>query len=200
MGQVVSVEVVFAEIARDIDYYQNSGGGVTISGGEVLAQPEFAAALLKRCQDAGLHTCIDTSGYGTPQALEKVIPYISLVLFDLKHMDQTAHRELTGESNELIIRNLQLIAEKGIPFVIRVPVIPRFNDSNEQFAVMASTVAGISKTAPVNLMPYHRFGLGKYKMLDMEYKLKELKRPADQELARAKEIFEAWGLNCEIQL
>lgn len=198
MGKEMSVEEVFDVLKKDIDYYQNSGGGITVSGGEVLSQPEFVTALLKRCRDSGIHTCLDTSGYGDTSALESILPYTSLVYFDLKHADPVAHRELTGVSNELIIRNLEFIVANGTPVVIRVPIVPGLNDSDKEITDIAQTVAGITKSSKVNLLPYHRFGMSKYKMLDLEYKLSELAYPTNEKLQRAKEIVESFGLTCEI--
>ncbi|MDA8235059.1 MAG: glycyl-radical enzyme activating protein [Clostridia bacterium] len=198
IGKEMSVEEVFIEVMRDIEYYQNSGGGITVSGGEVLTQPEFAANLLKKCRDAGMHTCLDTSGYGDTGALKKILPYTSLVLFDLKHMDPTAHHKLTGQSNELILRNLQVIVESGVPVMIRVPIIPGLNDSEENIKAIARTVSGMTTAPRIDLLPYHRYGMGKYKMLDLEYQLADIARPSDEQLDRAKEIVESYGLGCEI--
>lgn len=200
IGREMSVDEVFEEVARDMDYYRHSGGGVTVSGGEVLSQPDFAEALLKRCRNAGMHTCIDTSGYGDTAALNKILPHASLVLFDLKHADSDKHRELTGRGNELILKNLALVANRGVSVIIRVPVIPGYNDGDDEIAAIASIVTNMTKSAPVNLMPYHGYGTGKYKMLDLEYKLGELARPTDAKLERAKRIIESLGLNCEIVL
>jgi pyruvate formate lyase activating enzyme len=196
----MSVKEVFAEINRDKEYYLNSGGGVTVSGGELLSQPEFTAALLKRCREAGIHTCIDTSGYGDKSALEKILPYTSLVYYDLKHMDADAHRKLTGHSNETILHNLETIIAAGTPVVIRVPVIPGLNDSEEELTAMARTVAGMMKQAKVHLLPYHAYGKGKYKMLDRDYQPGELARPTEEKLRGAKEIFESFGINCEVMV
>ena len=200
IGREMSVDEVFDELVRDIDYYRDSGGGVTVSGGELLFQPEFTTALLKRCQDAGMHTCIDTTGYGDTAALERMLPHTSLVLFDIKHMDPVKHKELTGHSNELILQNLKLIVSRGVPVVVRVPVIPGVNDSDQGITAIARAVAGLSKSIPVNLLPYHRFGMGKYKMLDQQYKLGELVPPTSEKLEGAKQIFESLGLHCEIVL
>jgi pyruvate formate lyase activating enzyme len=200
MGREVSVEEVLLEIKRDMEYYRNSGGGVTVSGGEPLFQPEFTAALLKLCREAGIHTCLDTSGYGDASALDEILPYTSLVFFDLKHTDPVIHKELTGQSNERILHNLELIAAKEIPTVIRIPLITGLNDSEEQIAAMARIVVGTAKQMIVNLLPYHRYGMGKYKMLDRPYKLGELERPTEAKLHRAKEIFEFFGISCEIMV
>ena len=198
MGKEMSVEEVFDELKRDIDYYQNSGGGITVSGGEVLSQPEFVAALLKRCREAGIHTCLDTSGYGDISAVESILPYTSLVYFDLKHMDPLVHRKLTGASIELIIRNLEFIVDSGTPVVIRVPIVPGLNDSDEEITAIARAVSLLTKSTQVHLLPYHKYGMNKYKMLDLEYKLGELAYPTDEKLQRAKEIVESFGIPCEI--
>jgi pyruvate formate lyase activating enzyme len=199
-GKEMTVDEVFAVVRKDKDYYKVTGGGVTVSGGEPLAQAEFAAALLKRCQEAGIHTCLDTSGYGAQPDLEKILPYTALVLFDLKHMDPVLHREYTGCDNELVLRNLELVVKNGTPLIIRIPLIPGHNDSDEQLAAFARVAAEVAKGAPVNIMPYHRYGTGKYKMLDLPYQLDDLKPPAEERLQRAKEIFNSFGLECEIKI
>lgn len=199
LGNEMSVDKVFQEIQKDIQYYRSSGGGVTIGGGEPLQQPEFVATLLKQCRDEGIHTCIDTSGYADTEALEKVLPHVSLILYDLKHMDPVIHRKFTGRSNEPIIRNLEIITTKEIPTIIRVPVIPGFNDSDENITAIAHTVLGMKHVSEVNLLPYHKYGLSKYKQLDRRYKLSELEPPTDIKLKRLQEIIESFGLSCRIQ-
>jgi pyruvate formate lyase activating enzyme len=199
-GKEMHVEEVFHEIQKDIQYYNGSGGGITISGGEPLYQPEFTIALLKQCQDKGIHTCIETSGYAEASVLEAVLPYTSLVLFDLKHMDPVIHQKLTGLSNKVIIRNLKLIIAKGNPVIIRVPVIPGKNDSSEELTAIARTVASMNQLRKVDLLPYHGFGMGKYQMLDQRYQLSQLVRPTDIELQRSKQIFEAFRVDCEIRI
>jgi len=198
MGNRVTVDEVLREVERDAQYYRNSGGGVTVSGGEPLSQYEFTGELFKRCREAGIHTCIDTCGYAEAEPLQKVMPCTSLVLFDLKHIEPDAHQELTKRSNEVIIRNLEIVAGMGIPTVIRVPLIPGLNDSDEALTAIARTVLGISSLNEVNLMPYHRFGMGKYKSLDRRYALSRLVRPIDAEIQRAKNIFESFGLKCQV--
>jgi len=197
-GKKMTAGEVFAVVNRDIDYYRNSGGGVTVSGGEVLSQPDFTAALLKLCQDAGLHTCVDTSGYGEKEALDRVLAYCNLVYFDLKHMDPIQHKKLTGQSNEVILRNLAVLIDRRIPVVIRVPLIPGYNNSDKNIAAMAQTVADLTKEAPVHLLPYHRYGVSKYKMLGRKYTLEGVKQLTEEELARAQKIVESFGLECMI--
>ena len=198
-GNEMSVEEVFQEVEKDVEFYRNSGGGVTLSGGEPLSQPAFAAAFFRRCRNAGIDTCLDTSGFASASALEQVLPYTSLVLFDVKLSDPMAHRRWTRKSNERIIRNLELVVTRGIPVVIRVPLFPGINDSDEELRGIARIVAGFSKGAgKVNLLPYHRYGMGKYKMLDRRYRLNSLARPKDAELQGTKQIFESFGFDCEV--
>ena len=197
-GKAMTVDEVFKVVKKDADYYEASGGGVTASGGEILAQADFVAALFKKSKEAGYHTNADTSGYGDPAALDKILEYADLVFFDLKHMDPVRHKEYCGQSNALILSNLKRVAEKGVPVVIRVPLIPGYNDSEENLRALAQAVADIVKDAPVNLLPYHRYGANKYRMLDMTYRLEDVPALTQDELDRAREIIESYGLKCEI--
>ncbi|MDY6825602.1 MAG: glycyl-radical enzyme activating protein [Bacillota bacterium] len=199
-GQAVTVDEVFEQITKDRDYYKITGGGITASGGEPLAQPEFVSALFKKCCEAGIHTCMDTSGYGSIEALEKVLPFTRLVLFDLKHMDPDLHRKYTGCDNAPVIRNLKRIVNEGTTFIIRIPLIPGVNDLDDQVKAFARAVVGIAGSTEINIMPYHRYGQGKYKVLDRTYPLGELEPPTDEKLNSVKEIFQSFGLNCEVKV
>lgn len=197
-GKRMTLDEVWKVVKKDADYYEASGGGVTASGGEILAQADFVAALLKRCREAGYHTCADTSGFGDPAALLKILEYADLVYFDLKHMDPEAHRQYMGQSNELILNNLKLVVKTGVPLVIRAPLIPGYNNSDENLRAMAAKVAEIAKDSVVNLLPYHRYGANKYRMIDMTYQLEDVPELTSDELLHAKEIIESYGLKCEI--
>ncbi len=197
-GKKMTLDEVWKVVKKDADYYEASGGGVTASGGEILSQPDFVAALFKRCREAGYHTCADTSGFGDPAALQKILEYADLVYFDLKHMDPEEHKRYIGQSNELILKNLELVAKKGVPVVIRVPLIPGYNNSDENLRALAAKVAVIAKDAVVNLLPYHRYGANKYRMLDMTYQLETVPELTQDELIHAKEVIESYGLKCEI--
>jgi pyruvate formate lyase activating enzyme len=198
-GEESTVEKVFQEAARDVPFYNNSGGGVTVSGGEPLFQADFAAALLERCRNAGIHTCIETCGYVAPAAWKKALPVTDLVLYDLKLMDPAAHRQWTGKSNDKILGSLKLVAASGVPVIIRIPVIPGSNDSVENMTAIARYVAGLG-LKQVNLLPYHRFGESKYAMLDRQYRLGDLRPPAEGELEKLVDLFKSAGLDCEIVL
>ena len=197
-GIEMSVEEVFQEIKKDMQYYQNSGGGVTVSGGEPLCQPDFVVALLKKCRDAGIDTCLDTCGYADATALDRVLTYTSLVLFDLKAINPVIHRKLAKRSNENIIRALESIIRRGTPLIVRVPLVPGFNNSDEELMAIARTLTRMNKPK-VHLLPYHIFGVGKYKMLDRRYKLSRLTPPTDTELRTAEKILKSFGIECEVK-
>jgi len=197
-GKKMTVDEVFKIVKKDADNYEASGGGITCSGGEIMAQADFVAALFKKCREAGFKTNADTSGFGDPSALEKILEYSDLVYFDLKHMDPDKHREYCGQTNDLILKNLALVVKKGVPIVIRVPLIPGYNSSEENLQALAKAVADITKDATVNLLPYHRYGANKYRMIDMTYQLENVAEPTPDELNKAKEIIESYGLQCVI--
>lgn len=198
-GKEMSVDEAFAEVARDKAFYENSGGGVSVCGGEPLCQADFVADLFMRCQSEGIHTCLDTCGYADAPAWERVLPYTKLVLFDVKHIDPTVHLRVTGKSNEKILRSLKLVAGSGVPVIVRVPVIPGVNDSDESIAQIARHVASLGTLKDVSLLAYHRFGQSKYEMLDRRYRLSELLPPEDSQLEKLADIVRSFGLNCEIQ-
>ena len=197
-GKRMTVEEVFSIVKRDLDYYEASSGGVTASGGEILGQSDFVAALFKRCREEGIGTCADTSGFGSSEALKKILEYSDLVLYDLKHMDPVEHMRSCGQSNELILRNLEVAIKSEAQVIIRVPLIPEFNTSDEALSSIAQAVRDITGDVEVNIMPYHRYGANKYRMIGKKYSLDELRELLHQEKTRAKEIFESFGLKCEV--
>lgn len=197
-GRVSTVSGVFEEIKKDAGYYLKSKGGVTVSGGEPLMQADFVAALFTRCRALGIHTALDTCGYYEPSVLYKVLSLADLVLFDIKHMDRQRHRQLTGVYNDVILQNAQLIAQKGVPMLIRVPLIPGVNDSAENMNDTAFFVSGLGGHIGVELLPYHELGIAKYEMLGMDYRLAGTKRPTDEKLNACREIFLRYGIECSI--
>ena len=183
IGEEYDTDGLLNEILKDKSFYDSSGGGVTFSGGEPLMQHEFLEEILKLCHENGVHTAIETTGYAKPETLEKVIEHLDLIFMDLKHMDSEAHRKLTGVSNDRILENLSLIAEKHDNIIVRIPVIPGLNDSEENIQQTADFVAGrgIKK---LELLPYHNLGEVKYGQLGMEYALCETKTPSDEKMNR----------------
>ena len=176
-GKIVSVEEVIEEVKKDIPFYENSGGGVTLSGGEPTMQSEFCIAILRESQKACMHTTLDTSGYVKWETLSRILEYVDLVLYDLKHMDPAKHKEYTGLSNELILSNLRKLDELDIPIEIRMPMIPGLNDSADDLSAASQFLSEMKNIQRVKLLPYHRLGEGKYERLDMEYELKGIEPP-----------------------
>lgn len=198
-GQEMTVENVFEQVLRDLDYYLVSDGGVTVSGGEPLLQADFVAELFVKCRNEGIHTCLDTSGCASPKSLRKVLTHTDLVYYDIKHADSERHKEMTQRRNRLILHNLRQVVRAGVPVVIRIPVIPGLNASVEEIEATAQLLRsfGLSK---VHLLPYHRYGMGKYKMLDREYPLKDIKPPTTAELENMVIVMQNYGVECEVRV
>ena len=164
-GKRMTAEEVMREVLKDLKFYENSNGGVTLSGGEPLAQPEFARLIFKRSKQSELHTTLDTCGYAPWPAIEKVLEYVDLVLFDIKHLDAARHREAAGQDNLLILENAIKIS-KLKPMRIRVPLIPGFNDSSEAVSGIAAFAKAELGCRDLDLLPYNRMGEVKYDFLD----------------------------------
>jgi pyruvate formate lyase activating enzyme len=154
----MTVGGVMDEILRDRIFYDDSGGGTTISGGEPLSQPEFVVQLLDSCRDAAIHTALDTCGFAPRDVVLAVAPLVDLFLYDLKVLDDQLHRQHTGMSNTQILENLTLLGAIHDNIWIRVPVVPGFNDAQEQLEATARFIAGIPAVRQVNLLPYHNLG------------------------------------------
>ncbi len=195
VGRELSVAEVLAEVEKDRAFYRRSGGGITIGGGEPLAQHEFTAALLEAAQEQYLHTAIETCGHVAWKHLERVLRFVDLLHFDLKHMDPRRHAELTGRSNELILGNLTKVLRVKEPqdVVIRIPVIPGCNDSAENIRESATFVANLGFTQ-IELMAYHRFGASKYRQYGMVYQLDEPAPGAESDLQDLRRLVESLGL------
>jgi pyruvate formate lyase activating enzyme len=164
----MTVEEVMREVLKDWKFYKKSGGGVTLSGGEPLAQPAFARQLLMRCKGEDLHTTIDTCGYAPWSTIKGLLEYVDLVLFDIKHLDAAQHAEATGQNNRLILENAKKIAQLK-PMRIRVPLIPGFNDSVEAIRAIADFAGNELGCPDIDLLPYNRLGEIKYDFLDKPY-------------------------------
>lgn len=197
-GRTVSVEEILAEVKKDTPFYRRSSGGITISGGEPLMQVDFVANLLKRCGEMGIHTAIETCGFSGPESLRQVLQYVDLALFDLKHMDSRRHKELTGVGNEVILKNAAITAKTGRKTVFRVPIIPGYNDDEENIKGIAAFVSSLDSTGEVHLIPYHRLGESKYTSLGKEYPLAHLKTLDKDSLRVQSRIIEEYGLKVQL--
>jgi pyruvate formate lyase activating enzyme len=195
LGQEMTVAEVLAEVEQDRSFYDRSGGGVTIGGGEPLAQFEFVLELLKRCQARFLHTAIETCGHVAWRYLKEASEYLDLMYYDIKHIDSVIHKELTGVSNDLILRNAKrvLSGEVECDVIIRTEVIPGCNDSVEVIAAIAHFVAE-SRGKMMELLPYHALGSAKYRQLGVEYELPDIKPPSEEHMQKLRKIVESFGL------
>jgi len=167
-GRSMTVDEVMRDVMKDAKFYEHSGGGVTLSGGDPLAQPHFALSILQRCKRAGFHTALDTCGYAPWQTFEGLLKYVDLVLFDIKQIDPQKHRTATGKDNELILQNARKIA-KLRPMRVRVPIIPGFNDSVDAVKAIARFAKEELGIADVDILSYNKLGEGKYEFLDKSY-------------------------------
>ena len=197
-GADLSLEEVYAEVARDKPFYRSSGGGVTASGGEPLLYADFVAALFARCGVEGIHTCLETCGDASETAWDMVLPFTDLVLFDLKVIDPVAHERLTGRSNTRILARLALVDDTANSLIIRVPLIPGITDTVTNLTRIASLASSLKKRPEVHLLPYHRLGESKYRMLDRCYPLSDLKPQSEHEIAAMKATFENFDLKCTV--
>ncbi len=198
IGMSMSAEEALSELCKDRQFYETSGGGMTISGGEPLRQPGFVIELLKECKKNKLHTVLDTCGYGQWRDLEDILKYTDLVLYDLKCVDSTKHQQYTGVSNELILNNLANLAKyNASALIIRFPFIPKINDSGEDIDHLLHFLKSISLKR-VNILPYHRLGRPKYTMLGRSYQLDDVRLPTREQTDVLKSSMMAKGFVPEI--
>ena len=198
VGKDVTVEEIMPEILSDIPYYRRSGGGVTLSGGEVLCQADFARELLRACKENGLHTAVESAASSSFSEIEKILPYLDLYLMDIKHMDGVKHKEYTGVSNERILENARKVAESGVELIIRTPVIPGFNDTAEEIRAISHFAKTLSGVREHHLLPYHRLGQDKYAGLGRKYSLSEIEPPSREKMEYLLSVAEISGLKCKI--
>ncbi len=194
VGREIGVEAVMEEVLRDQVFYDNSNGGLTISGGEPLSQPEFTKELLRKAKKKGIHTALDTSGFAPWRILDPILEHVDLVLYDIKQLDSGLHEEFTGVPNELILENLRRIDNKGKPVWVRVPLIPGLNDEIEHIEKIGILLSGIKHLERVDLLRYHKMAESKYEHTGQEYSLKGLDTPDKDEVEHLKEILERYKL------
>jgi pyruvate formate lyase activating enzyme len=182
IGQEMTVGQVMSEVRKDIIFYDQSGGGATFSGGEPLMQPEFLLALLKRCRAQGIHAAVDTTCYAEPEIVQKLAEQTDLFLCDLKHMDGAVHRDFTGVDNDLILYNIRRLSDAGKEIVIRIPVIPGFNDDPTNIEMTGEFVASLANVDRIDILPYNRGGKEKSTRLTAEFNLMETEVPDDEKM------------------
>lgn len=194
-GKYYDVDEIVSTCMQDIDFYEESNGGVTISGGEGMCQPEFLVTLVQKLKEKKLHVAIETTGFIDSDIFQKLAAQFDLLLFDVKHYDEIRHLEGTGVSNELIISNLSWALHQGIEILPRIPIIPDFNDSLEdakQFAQLFQTL-NIKKA---QLLPFHQFGEKKYELLHKEYLYKNKKALYPEDLSSYQKVFLDANIDC----
>lgn len=196
-GKTMTVQQLIRELKKDATTYRRSGGGITLSGGEPLVQYEFAAELLRACKAQGWDTAIETTGAGITEAVEKVMPYVDTVLLDIKHLDTEKHKKFTGIGNEQILKNAARISQISST-VVRVPVIPGFNYSEEEIRAITEFAKMLRGVRTIHLLPYHTFGENKYDLLGRDYALADIKPLKPEELEHLKTMVEREGFQCII--
>lgn len=194
VGRTMSVDQVMDEIEADRAFYDQSGGGVTFSGGEPLAQREFLFGLLVACKARALHTTLDTSGYASWKVVDQIRRNVDLFLYDLKLMDDARHRRSTGVSNQKILANLTRLSELGHRIIIRIPIIPGINDDEDNLRQTGSFLAALPVRPAVELLAYHQTGLAKYAGLGLEYRLPEILPPEPMRMEGIAETLRESGL------
>lgn len=193
VGEELTSDELVARVRRNSGYYHRYGGGVTFSGGEPLMQADFLLEVLEEIED--LHSAVETSGYCETEMFKEVLLHLDYVMMDLKLMDPVKHRKYTGVDNSLILRNARVLCEGGIPFVIRIPVIPGVNDDERNYRETAKWIADAKHLLKVELLPYHKTAGAKYGMVGKEY------HPVfdtEQKVWISQKIFEEYGIRSEV--
>jgi len=192
IGEVKTFEEILREIEKETIFHDQSGGGVTFSGGEPLAQPKLLGALLDECRRMGIHTTVDTSGCVPPKIFNSIIGKPDLFLYDLKIMDDRNHVKFTGASNRNVMKNLRALSKKRKNVIIRFPVIPGITDSGENIRAVCRFVSSL-KFRRIDLLPYHRTAEAKYRRLGMKNRMKGVKTPSDERMSGIKKLFQKYG-------
>lgn len=197
-GKTMTAAEVVKEVEKDNIFYEESGGGVTFSGGEPFMQPEFLKEMLKACKKKHIHTTVDTCGFVKKDTLIELSEYIDLFLYDLKIMDASLHMKYTGASNEIILENLKELTRLGKRIFIRIPIIPGINDDDESIDTTGEYLSKLSTFEQINILPYHNIAMEKYKRLGEECSLGDLKTPSDDRMDEIAQRLKAYGFNVKI--
>jgi pyruvate formate lyase activating enzyme len=198
VGRTMTVTELMTEIMKDAVFYEESGGGVTFSGGEPLLQSEFLYEVLRQCKAREIHTAVDTTGFAKQSDLLKIAALTDLFLYDVKLMDDEAHRKYTGVSNRIILENLKLLSAQHGNILVRIPVIPGVNDQPENMRATGEFLAGLSGVRGVSLLAYHKTGVEKYRRMAMPYRLPDTEPPSSEAMNQLVDIVRATGCNANI--
>ena len=197
MGKLVTAEEVVEEVIKDMPFYRRSGGGITLSGGEPLMQADFASKILRLCKERNISTAIEISGFADKNDFTKVLRYTDFIYYDLKHMDSKKHKAGVGVGNEMILENLNRIP-MNMTVIVRVPIVPGYNDSRKNILDTAEFVEKLNKVKKIELLPYNKLGVSKYERLGKKYLLPNIELPSHEEMSRLKNVVETCGIPCEI--
>ena len=198
VGQDVTVGEIIDIVERDRIYYRRSGGGLTLSGGESLTQPDFAVALLKTAKERGINTAMESTGFADFSVISRYLPYLDLYLMDIKHMNSAKHKEFTSQPNELILENAKKITDAGARLIVRTPVIPPFNATKEEIGEIAKFASSLKGVTQMHILPYHRIGTDKYKGLNRDYSLTGIEPPSKELMNELLEVVNSYGLKGQI--
>lgn len=200
VGREMTVEQIVAEVEKDSIFYWNSGGGITLSGGEPTMQPKFSLEILRACKERGIHTAMETCGYVEWDILDEMLKYLDLVYFDIKHVLSEEHERLTGKRNGLILENCRKIVANypDVELIIRIPVIPGHNDSDENIENTAKFVHRLEKAVRLELLPYHNFGVHMYRVLLRAYPLQNIEPPSEDRMHDLEELAKSCGVQVQI--
>ena len=177
VGREMTVEQILREVEKDRLFYENSGGGMTVSGGEPMAQFDFVFELLSKAKARGLHVCMETCGFAPTENYEKIAPFVDIFLFDYKLTSPELHKKYTGQDNALILKNLRFLDQLGAKTVLRCPIIPGINDTDEHFFGIAETANSLQNIIRIDIEPYNPLGGDKHERLGEAYELSKLKHP-----------------------
>lgn len=198
LGYKISVDELMQQIEGDRVFFEESGGGVTFSGGEPCSQPEFLVQMLIKCRNAGIHTAVDTSGYTKQTDFERIANHTDLFLYDLKLADDNLHRKYTGVGNSQIVSNLYWLDAANIPYVIRIPVVPDITDTRENLDGLMQILKGLHHCGAVELLPYHNISQHKYDRFGISNRLHNIPTMSAHELKPLVEKFGSQGFNIVI--
>ena len=194
-GKSIDSDFVIGEIVKYKSYMKFSGGGVTVTGGEPLMQPDFAADILKKCKKEGIHTVVDTSGFSNMEAVKKVLGEADLILLDLKCMNKEIHKQLTGVELEVILKTTEYLASINKKVWIRHVLVPGITDSDEQLNKLAEYVSKMKNVEKIEILPFHKMGEYKWEELGYKYELGNTEQPTIERVENAKNIMKKYGIN-----
>ncbi len=201
-GRIMTVAQAIAEISKDEIFYFHSGGGVTLSGGECLLQPDFSAGVLEGCRLRGIDTAIETSLFSPWLNVEKMLPFLNTIFVDIKHPDSSTHRKIVGVGNDRIISNLKNLDQSSLPFSLhlRIPLIPGLNDANDTLLSVFSFAATLKKLKEIEILPYHRLGVGTYELLGRSYQLETVPAPSQDYIIERTEFLRKQQLTVPVKV